>query len=309
MSTDLLALKVSVDAEGLIWYSIADQPPIFTRKSLVSFLLNPLSKEISKFRVMGTQGNVELILALFLRILEQETGSVEVCSPLACKTQKEREDPIRLFLAARSINQVSSLGGWHNFNKNDYPTYALSQHLTRTKGQVDDHARRLLKTHPNWAALTFIPHINMDACCKLLALILDPRWYLTPTNPNRGSKLRSFLGLDIKTLLGVIGKGPIQRYHERCKLVFDAIQGNTSRSSINNPAFFLHRIMAVNPDKRVIGLLRAMQTFVEYLRLTWLAALGSGKHQNEALFVPEYFFKSKEETDAFLQHMRRTYEV
>jgi hypothetical protein len=306
MHSDLLALKIHVDDAGIVWYASASGPPVNTKKTIAAFLLSPMCNEFRRYRFMATHNNVHLILALFLRRLESDEGAIEVCSPLVCSTDAERKNPEHVLYALRQVQRVSSLGGWHVFGKPEYPAYALYSHLAKV-GKPDDHARRLIQSHITWPALSFIPHLEIDACCKLMAEILDPRWFLSVKHPTRGSKLRKYLGLDMPTLLGVLDQGPKQKNHDRCKLVLDALAGNNADVRKTHPSYFLHRIReAHSKDKgEVHGTLRMLQTFVEYLRLTWIATMCASDFQAEALFAPEHFFNDEFEVAAWRQHMKK----
>lgn len=302
MNTDLLALKVYVDNEGMVWYINSDGPPICSNLPVVGFLLTKLCNN-PRIRVIGLPQNVHLILALYMNRLKNNKGIVEVCSPLVCNTHAERYNPERALLAMRLYDRTTSMGGWHVVKQEEQPAYALACYLQKYN-KVDDYARRLLKAHAVWPALSFIPHINIDACCELIALILDPRWYIDFVHPGRGSKLRKFLGLDLKTLIGVCKQGTRQRQHDRCKLVLDSWSGEKDLSQIEQPNYFLFRIFRDRSSKGpFIGTLRTSQAFIEYLRLTWLAAIGVNNNQSELLFVPHHFFNLPYEVQAFMSHV------
>jgi hypothetical protein len=174
------------------------------------------------------------------------------------------------------------------------------------KAGYDAHGRKLLRAHPLWPALDFIPHLDEEACAKLITVIFDPRWYVDPAHPSRGSRLRKYLGLDLKTVEGVLDRGPKQRLHRCAELVLKACGNEIAKADIERPENFLWRIhhaAGEKSGKTAVAKLRMMQTFVEFLRLCWIAALGMRRHQNESLFVPEYFFKEKHEADAFIKHL------
>lgn len=316
MTKDLLTLKLYVADDGEVWYINMNGPPVATGMSCVAFLLHPLSQEFPHMRLVGFPQNMQLILALYLRDPQRE--AVEICGPLVCRTKAERHDPARVLYAMRQYEQARSMGGWHTFTRQDYFSFALTMHLDKM-GHVDDQARYLLHKHCAWSPLSFIPHLNEDACAGLLALIVDPRWYINPVNPTRGSKLRRFLGLDFNTMLGVFDEGPPQMYHDRCKLVMNAWDGPKNLKLVERPDYFLWRIRRAAWEKEpknyatsrhsTHAKLRMSQAFVEYLRLTWLAELGRGRHQNDSLFVPEYFFQEKYETKAFKEHMHKAQEI
>jgi hypothetical protein len=107
-------------------------------------------------------------------------------------------------------------------------------------------------------------------------------------------------------MMGVVGQGPHTRYHDRCKLVAECWNGPKDLTKIEEPNYFLYRVFRSTALKGALfASLRASQRFVEFLRLTWLAALQDGSPQLESLFVPEYFFKTKDEAQAFHSHFCR----
>jgi hypothetical protein len=306
MQSDLLAMKLYLADDGNVWYINGDGPPTNSGKSLIPFMLHAASRH-PRLRIMGLRKHAHMILAGFHQRLQNETGCVEVCSPAICRTEQERHDPEQALFAMRTCERASSVGGWHIVGRDDYATYALVSHLHKMEDKVDDHARRLLKAHPVWPALSFIPHLNVDRCCQLLATVVDPRWFVSPFYPGRGARLRSYLGLDLKTTQGVLGLGPKTRLHERCKVVYDSWHGPHDPKLIERPDNFLLRVARAHEEKsgEAVAVLRASQMFVDYLRLIWLAVLGRMHGSREALFVPKYFFNGNGEAEAFSEHVRK----
>jgi hypothetical protein len=311
MNGDLLSLKLCVDQKDEVWYIHGSGPPVQTKLSVPGFLLQPLCQDMPRYRVAALPQNIHLILAIYLQQLQKERGLIEVCGPMVCNTADERLHPVKTLYAMRQFEQPVSVGGWHLFKQDDYMCYALTSHMRKMKGVIDNHARQLLKNHPAWVPLSFVPDLDMDACARLLALIVDPRWFIDPVHPTRGSRLRSFLGLDLRTMRGVMKEGDKQRYHSRCELVLSAFKSKYDRNLVEQPEQFLwriHRVAGEKSGKMSVANLRMAQAFIEYLRLCWLAALGRGRHQNEALFVPNYFFNREPETAAFYRHFRKACE-
>lgn len=304
MDMDLLSLKLHVDDKDSVWYVVGDNPPVATGMGIIPFMLQPVLRKSTCVRLIGTLENTHLILALYGQQLHGEKALIEICSPLVCQTANELHDPKHALYAMRQYDKAVSLGGWHEVNQGDYFAYALVNHIHKVGG-IDDQALRLLRSHPAWPALSFIPHLNRSACIFLLAMIVDPRWYIDPMSPGRGSKLRSYLGLNPQTMLGVLGTASRNRYYDRCKMAAEAWNGQKDLKNIEEPNYFLYRVFrsaGINKGPLYAGL-RTTQYFIEFLRLTWLAALAPNT-QLESLFVPEYFFKSKEEAQAFRDHMK-----
>lgn len=299
---DIISLKLHCSNDGSIWYIFGEGVPKKANDSITDFLLNPLSTTVPNLRLIGCPNNAALLLCLFNRRLKTNDGCIEVCSPLVCKTKSDRNNPKKALYNMRLLEMSSSLGGWHIFDKDDYPSYAITASLQKY-GKIDDHIRRLLKSHIVWPELSFIPHLNIDKCAELISIILDPRWFIDICHPNRGSHLRSFLSLNPRTMYFVVNKKTTVFGSRLCKLVLDCWYREDLKDNINHPAYFLYRILNKYEDK-VRGLLRASQNFVEFLRLIWIAKLNSKKVPFKELFIPAYFFKSTEEINAFNQHIK-----
>lgn len=304
MNFDLLSLKLHVDDSGIVWYGYSDQPTVCTNTPVAGFLMNGMC-EIPNVRLIGCQNNLQLILALYERRMRHDAGVIEVCSPLVCNTRKDRSNPETAILAMRSLGRSASTGGWHVFDKKDYFSYALAMQLIKVS-KVDQHALELLENHVAWPALTFIPHLNKQNVAVLLAVILDPRWYVDPMYPTRGSKLRSFLGLDQKTYTNLQHEIQTDKT-DRLSLVVSAWKSKLfDLKHIDAPGNFLQRTYYELFEKKgpVTAILRTSQVFIDFLRLTWLRALSMDHHVTEDLFVPEYFFKTKNASEAYKSHMK-----
>ncbi len=307
---DLKALKVYVADDGIVWYILGNSPPLCSNRSVLGFMMHTAYRGVPDLRFVGIPQNAPLMLSAFIDRFKAGAGSVEVCSPLVCHTVAERHDPARVLYAMRQYERTAAVGGWHKFKVADYDSFCLVSYLHKVGGRVDDHARRLLREHPVWTPLSFIHHLDRDACCSLLALIVDPRFYINPTSMSRGSKLRAYLGLDLKTMQGVMGEGSAQRYHTRCKLVVDSWHGfaEPAYTQVERPDHFLYRIRRDRGEAKnhVVGVLRASQTYIEFLRLNWLSAVNRGRSMpSDGLFIPEYFFNSENEAFAYYDHFTK----
>jgi hypothetical protein len=303
MNADLLALKVHVDEQGIVWTLYSDRPPFCTGKKIIPFLLTSPGR-YCHIRMMGCPSNAQMILAQFLRMKHAGEGVLEVCSPQVCRSSEERHDPKRALLAMRQWLYPASMGGWHAVQRNELASYVLISQLRRGE---ERQLEKLVEAHIAWPALSFVPFLNKKECAKLLATVIDPRWYIDFRVPSRGSKLRSFLGLTLPIMTDVVAGKVYTPKHELCKMVLNCWWTHDDKKLIEKPDHFLQRIVLQMVDKGRLnhGFLRGSQTFIEYLRLTWLAALGSGRNQSDALFVPSYFFNNKHEVAAFEDHMRK----
>src|SRR5688572_3573237 len=113
MNQDLVSLKLHV-VDDNVWSLYGEGPPRNTGMSVLQFMLSAQART-DCVRLMGTEDNAQLILALYQQRLERNVGCVEVCSPMACRTAAEQKDPVRALLAMRKYNKTAGMGGWHVF--------------------------------------------------------------------------------------------------------------------------------------------------------------------------------------------------
>ena len=179
-----------------------------------------------------------------------------------------------------------AMGGWHEFDAADYPAYAIAACADRGPGDADLDAFRaqMVMAHPAWPALSFISHLNPAKLALLLGVILDPRWYVSLRSPRKGddvvpyhddsAKLHAYLGLDPRTMAGVLGSNKEFGSSARCRLVLETWVGTTPEEPevYQHPGYFLWR-RYLREECHVKGTLRASQLFVDYLRLVWLDAI------------------------------------
>jgi hypothetical protein len=301
--TDLDTLKLTVDERGHVWYLRGDSMPRNSGYDVTSFLKSKFLEESKNIRVVGISANSELLHCLYEKRLQGEIESLQVCSPLCCESAEDRKDPQLLLFRMRSYNLPSSLGGWHEFGIKDYPNYLLAEHFNR-QPEATDYVRRVVTAHAAWPALSFIESLDVDVCAKLLALLIDPRWYIdTDTDPNRGSRMEQFLGLNPRTQAS-LARSELNWRSRRCKLVLDCWKTvSQSKLTISSPRNFLWRAWASKGggDR---GDLIASKLFISFLRLTWTQAMCDGP-QADRLFVPKFFFAREDECRAYEEHIKK----
>lgn len=293
-------LKVTVDDQGVVWCLSGDQMPRCSGLRVPQFLESSVLGPDVSVRMVGSAANAELLIDLFERKLRGGLHGLQVCSPLCCESAAERKDPELLLYSMRSFGLPPSLGGWHEFDIKDYYSYALASHFHRALA-AGEYTRKLLGGHPVWPALSFIAGLDIDACARLLATVIDPRWYIDASgDPNRGSKLEQYLGLNPKTQANLDrGNSPQQ---SRCRLVLACWKTEDPKKPIG-PRFFLWRAWAARGGGTK-GDLVASKLFIAYLRQVWAQAVCNGP-QASRLFVPEHFFVNADEVMAYREHMAR----
>lgn len=300
-------LRLHTGPAGDVWGMDGTQPP--TRVGTFGeFIESPLFAGATNVRVPGMRRNVPLILTLHQRRQEQRLARVEVGSPLMGRTRQERDNPQAMLLRMREVSGgvPSSLGGWHEFVESDYPSYQLAAQLDRNGDKFDDQIGHLLHAHPAWKFLDFMPHLNPGAVARLLAEILDPRWFVDRERPDSPAKLRAFTGLRAQTVAAVRAGDVATDTARRCQLTMQAWQGDgPTEAAAKQPGYCLWRKWFTIEDPQ-LATQRVSQDFITFLRLTWLdAIMAESGRATDWLFDPEQFFKKDDDAIAFRQHRGR----
>ena len=326
-TSDAVALKLHVGTTGNVWYVDGELPPVDSRVSVDEFIASSVCVRADAIRVLGSPVNTELLVRLF-ELQDKQDFIFELASPLACPLEVDRCNPEHALYYMRQFEYPPSLGGWHEASAEERVSYDLLQELNHDPLNVaiTERARDLFDSHVASHALKFIRTIDTDAACRLLAIIVDPRWYIDFNYPDRASKLESFLGLlpdvasrVLQESLPVADTKPTRRsnrHRQRCRIVMATWQwqderlvnirmennGESTESSLGKlPGDFLWRIWDRH-GRGVQGVLRACSTLVVYLRATWLNRLYQYSRQGDPIFCPEYFFRTEEEIEAYRIH-------
>jgi len=259
--------------------------------------------ETACVQTLGISGNMDLILALYAKLKRRQLASVQLAGPLVCETKQELATPPVALLRMRQCRLAGSLGGWHDMLEGDYSAYALLANLKKS-GRWTEHARRLLEEHPAWVSLQFITQISPEYAGLTLAEIVDPRWYIDPRNPNRISKLESYLGL-IPRIQPTCSVGDTT-YHRRCRYVLKTWKSlpEPTGETLRQPGNFLWRIWK-NAGGGDRGDLRASQAFIAFLRHSWMDRIIGKSVRSCSLFSPDALFRTQLEIDAYTSHMTR----
>lgn len=333
---DAHTLKLHLD-QGRIWYADGNQGVRCSGQSPEEFLEGPFIRPDQSVRALGLSSNVRLLMYLYDLKQKERLASVEVCSPLAAKVDKQRRNPEAAIISMRRFTKAASLGGFHEFTEMDYRAYALAQsvHEGMMLGEpVDERTLRLLRAHPAWKPLSFVENLNRVAVAGLLSYILDPRYYVDDCKPDSQCKLEAFLGLNPRTQAGVSGVRSRGRHHSRCKVVLecwkdhslvqlirDTYELHTPVPIANNPKpgwapydfvwrEWGRRMGYGNPDAPmgdpIIADLRASQRLITFVRQVWLGELyrnsPAAPDGRASLFRPSDFFQHPTEIAAYEMH-------
>ncbi len=305
----LTLLRLHADLDGVVWYGHDGVPFGCTSRSVEDFCHNPdsLGLGLSRaraVRLLGVPDNAPLILALKKYHKERpktaDRQTVLLGSPQIVPGAVLRASPEAVLQAMWQPGATAAGPGcWHRMSGQEYTTYAIIDELKRSGGQPGDMARRTLRYHPAWPALSFLAGLREDAACKLVAQIVEPRWFRHPFRPGRLSRLNSYLGLTPDNMAAFTGAGPPGRHYDRAELVLDTWAFGF-KSSAAKPGGFLHRIADLAPEGEYhTGLLKASLRFVRLLFEVWTAE--SNNHPDGG-FDPHRFFKRPAEALAYAAH-------
>jgi hypothetical protein len=187
-------------------------------------------------------------------------------------------------------------GGWHEVDAADYITYGMVQNIALNDRVSEGIVELFKKHHPIWPSLSFIPTINATICAELVALIVDPRWYSHPNNPDRLSKLEAYLGL---------GNGRYPKHKDMVSKAWGNVDTTWTEEELEDPRNFLLRTKLSVSGTR--GTDKAAKHFISFLSAAWLSVLYSNRH--EPLLDPSLFFARKSEARAFKEHIAKYQQV
>lgn len=301
MIVDADALKLTVDDNNTVWYLNGEGMPHCSNLTDWDFLGSPILQDAKQVRMSGSTNNSELLHQLYELKLKHELDSLQVCSPMCCDVAEDRADPSVVLFKMRNYNLASSLGGWHEFGRLDYPSYLLAAYY-KQHNKASDYTRQATMSHAAWPAVSFVEHLNPEAISKLFAVLIDPRWFVDIAEVNSGLRLEQYLGLNPRGISTINEKGRDPRV-DRCQLVLNCWKTTPAGSitlATSIPRNFLWRVWAARGGG-CRGDLAASRFFVEFLRLTWTKALCTSAHSSR-LFVPKYFFSHKDEADAYAEY-------
>jgi len=294
-------LKLTVDNDHLVWFLDGDEMPHLSGLTVEEFVDSDELGSDTSIRVVGMPENAELLLHLFEMKVAEDINHLQVCSPLCCESSEDRHDPEVLLYNMRSFGLSPSLGGWHDFDLKDYYIYSLVAVYEHPPVDVN-RVRQMLAGHPAWSALTFIADLDTLKCAELFATIIDPRWYIdAAVDPNRGSKLEQYLGLNPR-IQANLDKPNDHWQAQNCRLVMECWKNEVPRKNIG-PRHFLWRAWNARGGG-FRGDLVASKLFISFLRQTWLQAMCNTRHASH-LFVPEYFFLQPDEMVAYKDHITK----
>src|SRR5262245_28024603 len=297
LDKDQRAVKLTVDLQDKVWLAEGSRCPASTGKDVDSFLSEGGLAKPGHLRVPGLRRNAYLLLKLYREVCIGFHKSLEVCSPRCCPTEAMRSNPELLLYRSRQYDIPVSVGGWHAFTENDFYSYLLA-HRYNTGWPDQTSFVKEIYSHPTSKVLSFHTFIDPVSSAQLLGLIIDPRWFVDRDRPSRNNLLPEYLGLDPATQRSDLDNERTRRN----RLVMACWKtSNPPPLHLLQPGQFVWRVWH-DHGGGYKGDLAASKVFLEFLRLTWLAALVR-PNQADDFFVPEHFFKDKADVYAFRHYL------
>lgn len=294
-------LRLHTDPQGSVWCGQSGIQAYNSKLSPEEFVLRPVFQDARHIRVLGVPVNAKLICLIhdtWQRADDYATGHrLQIGSPV-CYLSNPVFNDTRFVLQQMWQPTSSARSSWHTLTQKDYTSY-LAIHSLQQSTRVDDKLLAIMAYHPAWKALTFVTTHDVEACCRLVCEIVDPRWYNHHSRPDRASRLLSYLGMSPEVF--ATRQASSQKL-ERAATVIKAWSSGSPEAAVDfgDPRNFVWRIYR-NAGGGPTGLLRASRTFIEFIRFAWLQGVSQ---PGRRVFNPAMFFKhNQHEAFAYTTHV------
>ena len=193
-------LKLFVENDDLVWYSFNDSQPICSKLTSEKFVESKLFKRSECFRLPASRSTSYLINRLWVKRKIGDAISLQLCSsrPLIKCDNKYKLDTVSKFLYIHNYVDTPSRGGWHEFTDDEYPTYLISELLKEKNTLAKNYNSRLMyiyEQHPLNQPMSFFREFDQLRIGEILGLVMDPRFFINPSDPDKDYDLMSFLGV------------------------------------------------------------------------------------------------------------------
>lgn len=267
-------------------------------------------RDCSAVHVLGSGLNASLIRQLGEAKFShgQVWAPVKIGTPMIARSRPGMTSE-EVFNAMTSLNLAPSLGGWHEMTPYDTAAYRLIELLQRSGGELDEHVRLAVCEHPAYPVMSYLHAAPLPAA-RMLAWIVDPRWFKDPVHPDRISRLNEFMGLsplNAARLFEVEHPEEFRREAEtplqRALSVVECWHGELPVRRITAQEKSAHRgaLMRNFAEHKYSarGLLKCSQRLLRWVQDVWLDQVSP---QAEC-FAPDLFFESREAGNHFRHHL------
>lgn len=314
--------------DGSLWYAAGQGPNVWDL-GLFDFMESSNVSKARSIRLLGHASNAPLICYLWEQVCTHPTRNVEIATPAVCPFKEAKARPKSAFVQMRKLRGLApSCGGWRPLTVADAISYrfrANEPSIRTSDEELPSPSLEEWEAHPAYPAMSFVHSGNKACQAWVLGRILDPRWYLDPTSPEKTSTVQSYMRLHpnvfksiFKNLETSSDQGP---RHSPARRMLSAWAGDcwkTGISSLPSSATFL----LGNPRglSEVEIWLRATQRFLQMVCAVWLDQLyppriygitpdaRAGQPRKiivggRQLFVPEHFFRKPSEVLRWSEHL------
>jgi len=231
------------------------------------------------YRVLGCPSNYELITRLYAASGDQVT--VLVGSPAVCH---QRQESVADVLSCVSVLNVhgSLINCWHPLNREMFYNYTLLRLWREADGP-----QRLPDNFGNHCTAKYFEFLGVEVlrfAIRMIAEIVDPRWFLGVTRPYRLSRLESYFGLK-----------PAQ-FEAAWRTVQESSEAEAARAG--RTRLLLGLVSSLRPDScihaevrgiadEVQRIRKACQLVLGFIVRNWLEELGCTGYFNPAKFFQQ----------------------
>jgi hypothetical protein len=319
LTSETSTLKLYTAADDEVWYAAGDNIPKPSNYSYSEFCkkLRLVGKK-SCVRLVGNARNAELITKLYFAQQAGDIKEVQICSPQVERIDLDLHSPEKILLNMRKWVYPTSLGGFRPVSSCDFITYSLASGIASKPAANIKEMRLLYKAHPMYKPLSFIPFLNQDACMVVLALTLDPRWFVDINFPNKLSNYFEYMGVNrLKPYSNAadtdISYCPLKKSERRNAVInswqTDLVFKNNKLASDDYKTNFLVETYIsvsdfVGANKKRIDKksndfdemdMATCQKFLTYIHMSWMNWLYPMPNPwREPLFIPKDFFSEEE---------------
>lgn len=298
--------RLHVAADGHVWYGDGSSPAVDTGLDPWAFAESAAYLDrleaVQVVRLLGTAGNASLVVKLHERRAVDPTfrdKPVYLASPAGVPAAWLRADPGAVL--HHLLQPPPSARGCHLLSPADYPTYAMIDTLAGSRG-VPEVTRRIAAHHPAWPVFTFLRGADLDAACRLLCDVVDPRWFHHPARPTRLTRLYAHLGLTPQNAAAVAGEGASPgRHFNRAATAVRVWYNSGLRRPAAEPADFPGAVLA-GPGPLGRRLLAGTRRLVALVAWVWADGASRTRHADGG-FDPAVFFRDQATSAAFARHL------
>lgn len=294
-----MTVNLNVDS-GVVWFErdgqvvCSEQSPDYFLSDLDRFGMR--RADLNGYRALLNRQNAPLIACLAGSYVGGWVGR------MAAHDLGTPAETLRALRDLTPLRLVQSHWQWLSVPYGgSYETAVLMSELADT-GTTSPRALAALRAHPAWPALSFLPHLDRDAACRLLTYIGDPRWYYV--HARQFNCLFRTLGVNESNLCAMVSGDRPPRGNYASFLALFRCWKPDQVGDLADPRNFLQRIR--HSGEGTSAVLRACRRLAMFVALVWETSIAT---HPEVKFYESMFFKSPAECAAWRRHVEEISQV